>query len=59
MRRSYFSVPTHSLAAGHHFRQEGFMSLLMVFPQPRQVVWGSSDHISPLCPQKGQRMSSG
>jgi hypothetical protein len=42
----YFSIPTHSFAAGHHSRQVGFISRDIVFPHPLHTISISSDHIS-------------
>jgi hypothetical protein len=59
MSLSYFSWPTHSRAAGHHSMHDMTKSLVIVFPQPLQVISGSSDQISFLWWQKTQTKSSG
>jgi hypothetical protein len=43
---SYFSIPTHSFAAGHHSRHVGFISRDIVLLHPLHTISISSDHIS-------------
>ena len=59
MSLSYFSVPTHSFAAGHHFIQVMRISLEIMLPQVLQTVSGSSVHISVVPPQTMHLISSG
>jgi hypothetical protein len=56
---SYFSIPIHSLAAGHHSIQVGFISLDMVLAHFLQIISDSSDHISETVSHQKQVISSG
>lgn len=59
MSLSYFSLPRHSLAAGHHSMHVGFISLAMVLLHPLHTISASSDHISEMVSHQKQVISSG
>jgi hypothetical protein len=52
-------VPMHSLAAGHHSRQVGFISRDMVLLHVLQTISTSSDQISETVSHQRQVISSG